>query len=189
MQIEYEISFPNVNEEELRQKITALGGSQTKPKTLMRRAVFRHPTISTAYARVRDEGNKITCTYKHVVNPDHVEWVQELECEVSDFATMQNILKAMGVEQKSYQETYREIWHINDEIEVVIDEWPGLAPFCEIEWPSEEVVKKYVELLWFDRSNGLFGAVDQIFQQELGLEPDYLNNLEEITFTNIPWEK
>jgi hypothetical protein len=35
--------------------------------------------------------------------------------------------------EKSYQETYREVWEMNNEIEIMIDEWPGMSPFIEIE--------------------------------------------------------
>jgi hypothetical protein len=38
----------------------------------------------------------------------------------------------------------------------MIDLWPGLNPFIEIESHSEENVKKYSELLGFDYSDGIF---------------------------------
>jgi hypothetical protein len=37
---------------------------------------------------------------------------------------MVEIYRKSELKEKSYQETYREIWSINDEIEFMIDEWP-----------------------------------------------------------------
>jgi len=46
---------------------------------------------------------------------------------------MREIYIHMGLRQKAYQETRREVWKINDEIEIMLDEWPGISPFIEIE--------------------------------------------------------
>jgi hypothetical protein len=37
---------------------------------------------------------------------------------------MVEIYRKAKLEEKAYQETYREVWIINDEIELMIDEWP-----------------------------------------------------------------
>jgi hypothetical protein len=37
---------------------------------------------------------------------------------------MVNIFRKLGLKEKSFQEMYREIWQINDEIELMIDLWP-----------------------------------------------------------------
>jgi hypothetical protein len=39
------------------------------PNTLMKRVVFENPLKKEkSYLRVRDEGNKITCTYKEITD-------------------------------------------------------------------------------------------------------------------------
>lgn len=112
--------------------------------------------------------------------------IKELETIVKDFDIMVNIFRKLWLNEKSYQETYREVWGINDEIEIMIDLWPWLNPYIEIEWENEEVVKKYSILLWFDYNNWIFWTSFQIYEKELWLDYKFINSLKEITFDNIP---
>ncbi len=188
MYTEYEITFPNVSHEAMRAKIQSLGWVCTKPLTLMRRVVFSHPTDACGYLRVRDEWWRITTTYKHISDDaSHIESVQEIECGVSDFHAMRDIYIAMWLKQKAYQETKREIWEIDNEVEIMLDEWPWISPFIEIEWENESIVRKYTVLLGFDYDEGLFGAVDQLYLRELGIPCRVLNEDNPIiTFDNPP---
>ena len=69
----------------------------------------------------------------------------------------------------------------------MIDEWPGLRPFVEIEGETEALVRRYTELLRFSYDDGLFGAVDQIYLRELAIPCDILNeHTPTITFDNPP---
>ncbi len=153
----------------------------------MKRTIFAHPQKENAYLRVRDEGSQITCTYKEIAQGNlDIHSVKELETEVKDYETLVQIFTSLELRKKSVQETYREVWEINNEIEIMIDQWPGLEPFIEIEGKDEEVVKEYTEKLSFDWNDGLFGATDQIYKKYLGIEPNIINNLPEITFKNPP---
>jgi adenylate cyclase class IV len=112
--------------------------------------------------------------------------VKELECEVSDFGVLKQIFNNMWIKEKAYQETYREIWTVDNEILFMIDERPGLEPFIEIEWKSEDIVKMYSEKLGFDYNDWIFWTVDEIYYKELWLSHDYINSLPIITFENPP---
>ena len=152
----------------------------------MKRVVFETNTWVGSYLRVRDEWEKITCTYKEEeIWNDSITSIKELETEIKDFNIMVNIFKKLWLEQKSYQETYREIWKINNEIEIMINLWPGLNLYVEKEWKNEYVVRKYSELLWFDYSKWIFGSSFEIYELELGIDFEKINNLEQITFNNI----
>ncbi len=96
------------------------------------------------------------------------------------------IFDKMWLKQKSYQETLREIWETEDKVEFMIDTWPWLKPYLEIEWPNEKIVRKYVDLLGFNYNDWLFWAVDVVYKKELWIEKNVINNLKEITFENIP---
>ena len=187
MKIEFEIVFTNIDKKELIEKIKNLWWVCSKKKTLMRRVVFDNPKVTDSYVRVRDEWDKITCTYKEI-KPWKLDItsVKELETELRDFDVMVWIFTNLWLKNKAYQESYREAWEINNEVELMLDIWPGLNPFIEIEWESEEIVKKYSKLLWFNYTDGLFWSVDQIYLKELKLDPDYINSLEIITFENPP---
>lgn len=191
MKTEFEIVFSNINRDKLVKDIIKLNGICTKDNTLMKRIVFENPlNPAKSYLRVRDEWDKITCTYK-----EESDWIldihsiKELETYVGDFDVMVSILKKVWLRQKSYQETYREIWEINHEIEIMIDLWPWLKPYVEIEWENEELVIKYSKLLWFNYDEAIFWTSFQVYEKELWISIDYINNLEEITFENVPCKK
>ncbi len=188
MKTEFEIVFTDINKDEIIEKIKSLWWVQTKKNTLMKRVIFKHPWDSKgSYLRVRDEWDKITCTYKKQ-KPWKLDIysIQELETIVWDFDIMVNIFRELGLKQKSYQETYREVWEINEEVEIMIDLWPGLKPYIELEAENEELVKKYSEKLWFNYNSWLFGTVFQVYEKELWFDYDFINWLKEITFENPP---
>lgn len=187
MKIEYEIVFSSINLIEIIEKIINLWWIKIKEKTLMKRIVFDSPYYwKWSYLRIRDEWDKITCTYK-----ESKEWrlditsVSELETEVKDFEVIVWIFRKLWLKEKSYQENYREVWEINNEIELMIDQWPGLKPYIEIEWENEEIVKKYTKLLWFDYTNWVFGSSFDVYEKELWIKFDDINNLKRITFENL----
>lgn len=188
MNVEIEVVFREVNRENLVEKLKNLWAKCIKENTLMKRTIFANPlNPEKSFVRVRDEWDKITCTYKEIS-----DWVldiysvKEVEVEVLDYNSMVNIFKHLWLRQKAEQETYRETWIIDDKVSFMIDVWPWLKPFIEIEWESEEVVKSYSEKLWFDYSRWLFWTVDEVYHEELWLSREYINNLEHITFENPP---
>lgn len=188
MKTEFEIVFMKINREDVVEKIKSLGWICTKNNTLMKRVIFEKQNWDkNSFFRVRDEWDKITTTYKEISNWElNIHSVKELETVISDFEQMVQIYEKAWLLQKAYQETYREIWEINWEIEFMIDLWPGLNSYIEIEWETEEIVKKYSKLLWFNYNDWVFWTVDQIYKIELWLEKGYINKLKEITFENPP---
>ncbi len=189
MNTEFEVVFTDIDKNEVIEKIKNLGWVCIKKNTLMKRVIFETPLNKKwSYLRVRDEWEwKITCTYKQQKEGDlDIHSIQELETEVKDFDVMVNIFRKLWLKEKAYQETYREVWQIDDEIEFMLDLWPWLKPYIEIEWDNEELVKKYSKILWFDYDNWVFGTSFQIYEKELWLDYDYINNLTEITFENPP---
>jgi predicted adenylyl cyclase CyaB len=188
MKTEFEVVFSEIDRESIINKIKALNWICIKENTLMKRVIFEIPNNKRwSYLRVRDEWDKITCTYKEenlLIND--INSIKELETVVKDFDVMVDIFRKLWLNEKSYQETYREVWAINNEIEIMIDLWPWLKPYIEIEWENEEVVKKYSNLLWFDYDNWIFWSSFQVYEKELWLDYDFLNSLKEVTFENIP---
>lgn len=188
MKIEFEIVFTDIDRGNIIKNIKQLGWVCIKENILMKRVVFdNHNFLEGSYLRVRDEWDKITCTYKETKEGKlDITSVSELETEVGDFDTMVNIFRKLWLKEKSFQEMYREIWQIGNEIEFMIDLWPGLKPYLEIEWENEEVVKKYSDILGFDYNKWVFGSSFQIYEKELGIDFETINNLKEITFDNVP---
>ncbi|MFW5702405.1 MAG: hypothetical protein ACOCXP_00360 [Candidatus Dojkabacteria bacterium] len=85
-----------------------------------------------------------------------------------------DFLRAAGFIEKSYQETKRELWHL-DGAEVTIDEWPFIDPFVEVEASSEELVKRVSANLGLDLAIAVFDAADVFYTAKYGLSKDRVN--------------
>jgi len=189
MQNEYEIKFININEVEIREKLLVAGATHVGKKKLMRRQTLDFPkgTIPEGqkkWARVRDEGNKISMTIKHIVDKTRIDGTKEVEVKVHSFDSACEIFVQAGLSKTSYQENYREEWKL-DETMITIDTWPGLQPFIEIESPTKEEAEKIATMLGFNIEEGQFGSIDFLYQEEYKIDPKILNNLPEITFGNF----
>jgi len=189
MQQEREAKFLGVDPKAIREKLRALGATRVQPEQLMRRTVFdfsdRQPCRQGSWIRVRDEGDRVTLSFKQVTGTG-IEDMQEVELVVDDFERAGRLLAALGYQQKAYQETKREKW-VFRKAEITIDTWPGLRPFVEIEASDEETVKSVAVQLDFDYRNALFGSVDVVYERELGITPDEINHeTPHLTFENPP---
>lgn len=91
LQTEFEIKFFITDRAALISKLLVAGAQQLYPQKLMRR-VNMNPVgdySATKRGRVRDEGDKITCTYKeHDGVATSIDSVKEVEVVVSDFNKM-----------------------------------------------------------------------------------------------------
>ncbi|MCX6746313.1 MAG: CYTH domain-containing protein [Candidatus Parcubacteria bacterium] len=186
MNIEYEATFTKINKNKMHQKLKNLGARLIKPEFLMKRVVFIPPKkIKNGWMRVRDEGDKITMSLK-IVHGKKITAQKEIELIIDDFENGCNFLESIGAKRKSYQETKRELWHLND-VEITLDTWPGLKPVIEIEGKNEQDVKAVAEKLDFDWSKAIFDSIDYVYEQELGIPREVINNqTPEATFKNPP---
>lgn len=168
MQTEIEAKFLNVDFDEVRERLKKLGGVCEQPMRLMRRVIIEPDFIKeageNALLRLRDEGDKITLTWKEFRNQS-LTGAFERAVTVSDFDETVEILKAAGLEYRSYQESRRETWTL-DEVEVVLDEWPWINPYIEIEGPTEASVEEMAEKLGFNWNDAVFGSADVIYKLE-----------------------
>ena len=183
MDIEYEAKFLNIGKEDIRRRLARAGAKLVRPEYLQRRIPFDLPGSKRskhAWLRVRDEGNKITMSLK-MVDGDKIEDQKEIQLEVNSFDDTVRLLAAIGCQQKSYQETKRELWML-DGVEVAIDEWPFLEPFVEIEGPSEAAVKNTSGKIGFDYGKAVFGAVGKLYKMKYDIYPDEVNHLPKIVF-------
>jgi adenylate cyclase class 2 len=118
MDTEVEATFINIDINDLRERLKDVGAELIQEERLMRRRTldFDHPEEKFhRWARVRDEGDKITATYKqHVIDKSNVDidHQKEIEVEVGDFKQAVSLLEAVGCERSMYQENKRESWSI-----------------------------------------------------------------------------
>jgi len=186
MQIEYEATFTQINKIKMRQKLKHIGAKLIKPEFLMRRHVYQPPIkLEEGWLRVRDEGDKITMALKQMTGKK-IEDQKEIEFEVSNYEAACKLLETIGCFNKSYQETLREIWNLNN-VEICLDTWPGLQPIVEIEGKNEKEVKAAAADLGFKWKDAIFWSADEIYERELGIPREIINNqTPEITFKNPP---
>lgn len=175
MQIEYEATFYPVAKTDIRTALATSGASQIHPERLMRRSTFNLPSPSKyRWARVRDEGDKVTMSVKDI-SGGRIEDQKEVMITISSFDEGVSLLNALGCTEKAYQETKRELW-VLDGVEIMVDEWPFLEPFIEIEGSSEEAVRNVAQKLGFSWSIARFCAVDELYAERYGIEQYRINN-------------
>ena len=80
----------------------------------------------------------------------------------------------LGLEEQAYQESRREKWDLKG-VEVVIDEWPWLEPFVEVEGESEEAVREVSMILGFNWDEALFDSVDEQYSRKYGVNKSVVN--------------
>jgi adenylate cyclase class 2 len=192
MAIEYEATFSNINKDKIRTLLQNIGAVLVYPETLQKRSNFNPPQIhdQDSWIRVRDEGRGvITMSYKTVPDKaDLIDQQREICLRVDSFEEAKAFLLSLGCQEKSYQETKRELWTISG-VEITIDEWPFLNPFLEIESNSEVAVKDVVEKLGYNYQEALFCNVFYLYSQRYGIPVDDLKKrtsaeLNSLTFSS-----
>ena len=133
--------------------------------------------------RLRDEGDKITLSYKKRLGAkdgiQNDDGMLEHEVTVSDFETTAKIFLSIGMIQKYYEEK-RRIRYFLDDIEFDIDYCPALNPYLEIETSSWKKIDQAIELLNLDPKDKKIFSTTQIYKQK-GIQPlDY----KELSFKN-----
>ncbi len=176
METEYEATFLDINKDEIRQRLYKEGAKLIKPEFLQKRVVFNLPENLRGrnWVRVRDEEDKITMTFKSI-DGNKIESQKEINLTIDDFKKGIDFLETIGCQRKSYQETKREIWSLNN-VEICIDEWPFLEPFVEVEGKSEKEVKAVSEKIGFDYSKAWFCGTGLIYSKRYNIPVEIISN-------------
>lgn len=184
MKIEYEATYQNISIEDFIKLLGDLHAKLIKPRTLYKRVTFNlphHDPDKFQWVRVRDEGDLITTTIKEF-SGEGIEAQKEIEMVIDDFDSGVAYLRMLGCKEKAYQETYRQIWEL-DNVHIMIDEWPYLEPFVEIEGSNEKDVMAVSEKLGFTYTDAIFGGVTEQYAKKYNLSYDQINeNTARITF-------
>lgn len=169
MKTEIEVKFADIDIEAIREALKSAGAMCEQSMRLMKRALVEEPhhAAEHAFIRVRDEGDKVTLTFKRRADPydSTIDSVKELEVEVSDFDKTVQIFAEAGWKYKTFQESKRETWRLGD-VEVVIDEWPWLKPYIEIEGESEAEIRAAAVKLGLSWDDVIFGHIDALYERE-----------------------
>jgi len=180
MNTEIEVKFLHINYEEIRNRLKGIGFECVTPMRLMRRAIIDYADrrlqvgMPNSYIRVRDEGDKVTLTYKQFAELS-IDGAKEIEIVTSSFEDTVKIFTQVGLEVVSLQESKRETWK-SGACEVVLDEWPWLDPYIEIEATTESEVKDVAQRLGLNWILAKFGDVMVAYRDQY----PYLNEAQTV---------
>ena len=173
MNNEIEASFYDIDKEEIRAKLKAIGAKLERPEGLMRRTVY--DTGKHSFARVRDENDKIVMTYKIYSDDTDIMGCKEVNVVVDSYEEANKFMQGIGLHVKANQESYRELWLL-DGVEITIDTWPWVPTYIEVEGPTEEAVWSVSAKLGFKKEDGHFGSVDRVYNHYYGVDMDIVND-------------
>lgn len=188
MQTEIEAKFLDASHEIIRSRLVELGAICKRPMQLMKRTNFDYPDRRLegigGWVRVRDEGDKVTLSYKQL-NDRTLHGTQEVNLTVNDFDAARLLLEAIGLKTQSYQETKRESWQL-ESVEVELDEWPWIPPFIELEGPSQTSVKDAAKNLALNWQEAVHGSVEIAYQAIYDATEEEIDHIPEIIFGPVP---
>ncbi|OGY88994.1 MAG: hypothetical protein A3B30_02795 [Candidatus Komeilibacteria bacterium RIFCSPLOWO2_01_FULL_52_15] len=188
MHTEIEAKFLDIRPDLLRELIKKNGGLLVHPERLMRRKNFDYDDSRLekigGWIRLRDEGDVVTLAYKQLVDRT-IEGTKEISVVVGDFDTASELLLAVGLRLKSYQETKRERWELGG-IEVTIDTWPWIPTFVELEGSDEKSLQTVAAKLQLDWSCALHGSVESAYQEYYDVTEEEIDGWQNITFIPVP---
>ncbi|MBI4143175.1 CYTH domain-containing protein [Candidatus Uhrbacteria bacterium] len=189
MQNEFEAKCIVRDIADARQRLERIGARCVQPERLLRRAVFDFPDGALdrrgAWVRVRDEGSRITMSYKQAPAGATIADCFETELTINSYDYGVAFCEDLGMARKSYQETKRESWEANS-VYFDIDTWPGIPSFIEVEATDEATVRRYVSELGFAWADVHFGGVGVLYKRAYGIPEQEVNRIPEITFANPP---
>jgi len=178
---EIEVKFLDIDKDALEKKLLSLGAKKVGDY-LYKRQVFDYPDLRLdkmgAWIRVRDEGDKITVSYKQRLGwkkgstSGDDEGMHEIEFVVSDFEKTAEFMYKLGLANKFYFENKRTRYELNG-VEFDIDEWPLLKPYLEIEADSWEKVDEAIEMLGFKKEDAKRFSTTQIYELNGINDKDY----------------
>jgi adenylate cyclase class 2 len=168
---EFETHILDVDKTEIAGKLEALGAKKVKD-VLQKRMTFDFPDRrldeTRAWVRLRDTGEgKVELAYK-CHKPSGAAGVadcDEVEFEVPGMEKVEQFLLLIGLERKSYQETKRTRYELDD-LTFDLDEWPMIPPFVEVEGPSMERVMEGVRLLGYTEEQTFQGHAGDIYEMK-----------------------
>ena len=184
---EIEVKFLDIDKDKIELKLKQIGAEKVG-EYLYKRQVFDYPDLrldkEAAWIRLRDEGDKITLSYKQRIgvksgnNSGDDDGMHEIEFSVSDFNEAASFLYQIGLVNKFYFENKRTRYE-KDGIEFDIDEWPLLKPYLEIEADNWDEIDKATEWLGLKKEEAKKFSTTQVYALNGIRDKDY----SKLTFT------
>ena len=188
METEIEAKWLNIDIEQFRLRLSEIGAKMISSERLMVRRIYDFPDSrlqdSGGWVRLRDEGYKVTLSYKQL-NDRTLHGTKEVTVVVDSMDNTNVFLESMGLVSKSLQETKRESWKLGD-VEIELDTWPWIPSFIEIEANSEQEMKHVAEKLRLNLADALHGSVETAYQAVFDVSEEEIIGMKNIQFSEVP---
>ena len=148
---EVEVKILEINTEEVIQKLQKFGAEKTFEGPIEAFYYdFENKSLSQKdiVVRLRKRGELSELAVKEKISQKKAKIMDELEVIVSDFNSMYQILHKIGLRQVKSGKKYR-VSYLLSPVHFDIDTIPGIPTFMEIEAPTLDEVKVYVEKLGY----------------------------------------
>jgi predicted adenylyl cyclase CyaB len=178
MPLEFEYRYYEYDKKKII-KILKNKGGEKKGHYLFKVFNFENPSNKDTSIRIRDEGHRITMTFKEKSN--NKIFVNENEIIINDFDEGVNILLGLGLKKKYYFEKMREIWHIKNS-EIVFDMSPGIPELMEIESTTKKELLQMISLFDLDNVPHDNTTNCEVYKEKFGI---IIPNNIDLTFKNV----
>ena len=172
----------------IRNKLKSLNAKLIHKERIMKSNIYDHEDDRlqklNGWIRVRDEGNKVTLSYKQL-DDRTIHGTKEINVQVSSFKDTCNFLESIGLEKKTKEEKKREEWLL-DNVEISIDTWPWIPTFLELEGKSEKSLKNLTKKLNLKWENIIHGSVETAYQKYFDVTEKEIYSWKSFTFIKTP---
>jgi adenylate cyclase class 2 len=173
--LEMEVKFFLNDPASFEQRLRSIGASLIQPRTFETNLRFDTPDLSLTknhqVLRLRQE-QEIYLTYKGPSQPGKAVAVrQEIEIKVSDFASTQALIEALGYHINVRYEKWRAKYQLEN-LEIDLDEMP-FGSFVEIEGDNAQRIEQMalsLSLVWSNRVNDSYIMLFDHVKQSLHMD-------------------
>ncbi len=149
---EVEAKVLEIDEQEVTERLDELGAEKVFDGEVTSR-FYDYPDGSIddqGVLRLREAGDHAFITYKIDISRDGAKTMEEIEFDVSSTEMADRFLRELGLEEVRSSSKHRKKWE-RDDIEYVIDAYPGIPALLEIEAPDEDRMYEAFEELGYDQ--------------------------------------
>jgi adenylate cyclase class 2 len=179
MNIEIEAKLKVDSLEEIKRKLTELG-AEFKQEQLQtdchfddaNRTLQKTDRCLRLRRQITNSGERFFLTFKGAKEKSSFKKRQEIEIEISNDRSMENLLWALGYEKFLVIEKKRWLWRLGG-CEVTLDQLPLIGSFVEIEGPDEQKIADVQRSLGLSRLPHIresYAALIRAKLRELGKE-------------------
>lgn len=125
-------------------------------------------TKFSKWIRLRKTGDNTTITIKRIVNGNgeyKIDAVSELEIPIPSLEYGKEFLEDLGYFYKRHQSKMRIAYDYKN-TEIVIDKWPKISPYIEIEGPTLDEIMEVVYLLGYKDSDVKIVNTDTVYLEQ-----------------------